>query len=95
MATQTTSLDTTPKEIVADLSLSIGKLYSIQANGQNDHPSIRIVEQASSATAPTLDTFGATLEDREFGAVKPASSMSIYVFALWASTTLVVNEAPV
>ena len=81
MATQNLNVDNTPKDIVAELSLTDGEKYLVQAL---DGSAIWLLEQDSSDPAPdpqdNATIYGFLLESRRTWSVSVESGMSIYAY---------------
>ena len=98
MATQILELTTTPQDVVSELSLEIGTIYSFQALGKSNKgvaPTIRLVEQPTDDAAPDLTTRGKEYANGQIGALQPQPDHAIYAYSLWGTTTLIINLAPV
>ena len=93
MATDTTTISTTPKDINTALGLRDGTLYSFQAIGFHT-PAVVIVEQADADAAPVFGATGNVYDDEEFGFIRPVADETVWMYAKSDETTLVVTEAP-
>ena len=89
MATQSTSLNTTPKDLIATLSLTTDETYLVQALGGNP---VRLVEQDSSDSDPDVSTKAFILNPLETWRIKIASGTKIFAFTIVGQNDLVVGN---